>query len=95
MVSTLKTITVKMVAGANVATVVVMLLVGFADYVNPVDHPVLSCLGMTFPVFLVINMLFLFFWLMFKKRMAVIPVVGYALAYVPIRIYIPREFDEL
>ncbi len=94
MVSTLKTITVKMVAGANVATVVVMLLVGFADYVNPVDHPVLSCLGMTFPVFLVINMLFLFFWLMFKKCMAVIPVVGYALAYVPIRIYIPINLPE-
>lgn len=94
MIGTLKTITVKMVAGANVATVVIMLLVGFADYVNPVVHPVLSCLGMTFPVFLVINMLFLFFWLMFRKRMAVIPVVGYALAYVPIRIYIPINLPE-
>ena len=94
MIGTLKTITVKMVAGANVATVMIMLLVGFADYVNPEVYPVLACLGMAFPVFLLINMLFLFFWLVFRKRMAVIPVIGYALAYVPIRIYMPVNLPE-
>lgn len=78
-----------MVAGANVATVMVMLIVGFADYFNPVTHPILSCLGMAFPVMLVVNLFFLFFWLIFKWRMALIPVVGYVLAYVPIRIYMP------
>ena len=63
MIKQLKTLTVSMVGGANVATVVVMLMVGFADRLNPADYPTLSCLGLAFPVFLVINLLFIFFWL--------------------------------
>lgn len=94
MIRQLKTFTVRMVAGANVATVIIMLLVGFADYLNPVRFPVLSCLGMAFPVFLIINLLFLFFWLIFKLRMVVIPVVGYLLAYVPLRIYMPINMAD-
>lgn len=78
-----------MVAGANVATAVVMWLVGFADYANPVSHPYLANAGLLFPIFLLINMGFLFFWLMFKWRMAVIPIVAYAAAFVPLRIYMP------
>ena len=42
MISQLKTFTLKMIAGANVATVIVMLLVGFSDYVNPATHPLLA-----------------------------------------------------
>lgn len=94
MANMLKTITIRMMAGANVATVIIMLMVGFADYVNPVSHPLLSCLGLTFPAVLIVNMAFLFFWLMFKKRMALIPVAGYVLAYVPIRIYMPVNLPE-
>lgn len=94
MANMLKTITIRMMAGANVATVIIMLMVGFADYINPVNHPLLSCLGMTFPALLIVNMAFLFFWLTFKKRMALIPVAGYVLAYVPIRIYMPVNLPE-
>lgn len=94
MANMLKTITIRMMAGANVATVIIMLMVGFADYINPVSHPLLSCLGMTFPALLIVNMAFLFFWLTFKKRMALIPVAGYVLAYVPIRIYMPVNLPE-
>ena len=78
-----------MVAGANIATIILMVLVGYSDRLNPVDHPILSCAGMTFPFFLLINMLFLFFWLVFRIRMVWIPLLGYLLAYVPISIYMP------
>lgn len=78
-----------MIAGANVATVVLMLLVGFAGYVNPVSHPYLSVISLIFPAFLLVNLGFLFFWLTFKWRMAIIPVVGYLLAFNPIHIYLP------
>lgn len=94
MIKQLKTFTVRMVAGANVATVAVMLLVGFSDRVNPVEHPLMSFVGLVFPVFLVINLGFLFFWLMFKRRMTVIPVAGYLLAYMPIRVYMPINIPE-
>ena len=78
-----------MMAGANIATIILMVLVGYSDRLNPADHPILSCAGMTFPFFLLINLLFLFFWLVFRIRMVWIPLLGYLLAYVPISIYMP------
>jgi endonuclease/exonuclease/phosphatase family metal-dependent hydrolase len=89
MIKQLKQFTVNLMAGANVATVLLMVLVGYSDRISPAEHPLLSSIGMTFPAFLLANLLFLFFWLIFKWRKAWIPVVGYLLAYVPISIYIP------
>ena len=85
----MKKFTVQMLTGANVATVIVMLLVGYSDHLNPTDHPMLSTVGMAFPFFLLMNMFFLFFWLVFKWTRAWVPFVGFILAYVPISIYMP------
>ncbi len=78
-----------MLTGANIATIIVMLLVGYSDRLDPTDHPMLSIVGMTFPFFLLINMGFLFFWLLFKWTRIWVPILGFFLAYVPISIYIP------
>ena len=83
-----------MMTGANVATVVVMLLVGFSDRINPADHPLVSTVGMAFPILLLINMGFLLFWLIFKWTRAWVPVVGYVLAYIPISIYMPLNVSS-
>lgn len=85
----IKSITISLLAGGNVAAVIVMLLLGFADHVNPVSHPTFSSLGMLFPFAAAVNLAFLFFWLIVKWRMALIPFVGFLLAYVPMRIYMP------
>ena len=58
MIKQLKKFTVQMLTGANVATVIVMLLVGYSDHLNPTDHPMLSTVGMAFPFFLLMNMAF-------------------------------------
>lgn len=89
MIRQLKSVTIRMIAGANVATAVIMWLVGFADYANPVDHPYIANAGLVFPLFLLINLGFLFFWLLFKRSMIIIPILGYAAAFVPLRIYLP------
>ena len=89
MIKQLKQFTVNLVAGANIATVALMLLSGFSDRFNPVDYPLLSCLGMAFPIFLLFNLAFLFFWLLFKWKKLWIPVLGYLLAYGPISTYMP------
>lgn len=89
MIKKLKLWTVQMLTGANIATIVVMLLVGFSYRLHPAEHPMLSTLGMTFPFFLVVNMTFLVFWLIFKWTRAWVPVAGFLLAYVPISIYLP------
>lgn len=89
MIKQLKTFTVQLLTGANIATIVVLLLVGYSDRLNPTDHPMLSTVGMTFPFFLLANMGFLFFWLVFKWNRVWVPVAGFFLAYVPISIYMP------
>jgi len=91
MIKQLKSFTINMVAGANVVTVLLMLAAGFSDRINPVDFPKLSTLGMGFPIFLIVNMLFVFFWLTFKWKKLWIPILGYALAFVPISIYMPMN----
>lgn len=89
MIKQLKTLTINIVAGANVATVLLMLASGYADRINPEHYPMLSNLGMIFPFFLVVNLLFLFFWLTFKWKKLWIPIIGYALAYGPLTIFLP------
>jgi endonuclease/exonuclease/phosphatase family metal-dependent hydrolase len=89
MIKQLKTFTINLVAGANIATVLLMLLAGYSDRLNPAEYPLLSCIGMTFPVFLIVNLLFLFFWLTFKWRKIWIPIVGYLLVYPPLTLYMP------
>lgn len=39
MLKKIRNITLQMIAGANVVTVVLMLLIGYSDRLNPVDHP--------------------------------------------------------
>ena len=78
-----------MTAGANVATVAMMFLVGHADCVNPVSHPVLSNVGLLFPVLLVVNLGFLFFWLLFNLRYSLIPFLGFLVCFGPVREYMP------
>ena len=94
MIKKLKKFTIQLIAGANIASVILLLLVGYSDRLNPTDHPLLSTAGMTFPAFLIINLLFLFFWLLFKWRMIWIPILGFVLAYVPISIYLPLNMSR-
>ncbi len=94
MIKQLKSFTIQMIAGANMATVILMVLVGYSDRLNPTEHPMLSTVGMAFPVFLLINLLFLFFWLVFKWHKIWIPIGGYLLAYVPISIYFPLNRSQ-
>ncbi len=55
-----KEFTYKMVAGANVATIVIMLLVGFSDCLAAGEVcRIVLMLGLLFPVFLLVNLGFL------------------------------------
>ena len=85
----MKEFTFRIIAGANIATIVVMLLIGYSDRINPTVHPLIANLGLLFPVFLVANLAFLAFWLMFRAKWALIPVAGLLLGFQPIRIYTP------
>lgn len=94
MIKQLKKLTLQFIAGANIAIVLLMLFVGFSDRIDPEQHPLLACVGMTFPFFLAINFLFIGFWMIFHWRKVWIPIVGFLLAYVPINIYMPMHATE-
>lgn len=85
----LKNIILSLLTGANIVTIVLMVVVSYSDRINPAQFPLLGCLGLLLPVFIIINLLFLIVWVIVKWRRIWLPVVGFALAYVPIRTYIP------
>lgn len=89
MLKQLKTATTRLVAGANIATIVVMLAVGYSDRVYPADHPTIACLGLGLPFLLLANLAFVILWAIFKKRMLLIPIIGYALCWQPMTTYMP------
>ena len=89
MIKQLKAFTINIIAGANIATVLLMLASGYADRIHPTAHQMLSNLGMLFPFFLLANLLFIFFWLTFKWKKLWIPILGYALAFIPLCTYMP------
>ena len=89
MLTQLKKIIQNMMIGANIATIIIMLIVGFCYRLNPIEHPLTSNIGLAFPVLLAANCAFLLIFLVFKKRLTFIPILGLIICYIPVRIYAP------
>lgn len=64
----LKKFTLRLIAGANLATILAMAAVGYSDRVDPVAHPFVGSVGLVFPVLLVANFAFLVFWALVSVR---------------------------
>lgn len=75
--------------GVNAVVAVMLLFSAYSPYIQPQVHPVLSCAGLAFPVFLVLNVLFLFFWLVVYRKYMLFPLLTMALCWGAIRTYIP------
>lgn len=85
---------IHLMAGANIASIIVMLLIGYSGRLNPADHPILSCMGLFFPILLLINFLFLLFWVLVRMRLMIIPILGFLVCYQPLRTYLPLHFSS-
>lgn len=85
-----------MLTGASVVTALLLLLVGYSDQFSPESFPELACLGMFFPFALVANVLFIPLWVFVRWQRLWIPIAALALAYAPIRTFIPINicFDD-
>ena len=94
MIKQIKTFVINLIAGANIATILLMLLTGYSDRLNPAEHPTLSIIGMAFPLFLLVNLLFLFLWLVIKWKKAWIPIAGFVAVYVPITLFMPLNIRQ-
>ena len=76
--------------GANVCTILLMWLTVVSTFFSPSQHPTISLLGLFFPAFVIADIGFIFFWLIFHIRLIWVPIAGlavvaaYALDYYPV-----------
>ena len=90
----LKNIAVQLFTGANVATILLLWLSCGGTYLNPATMPHFDLLALAFPVFLLVNLAFIPFWLIFKANRTWIPIVGIALCWSFVRDYCPINFSS-
>lgn len=73
----------------NAFFVGMLILCAYSPYLDPATTPLASGLGLAFPIFLIINLLFLFFWIFVNYRYTLLSVIGLLVCISQIRTYIP------
>ncbi|MBR7018348.1 MAG: endonuclease/exonuclease/phosphatase family protein [Prevotella sp.] len=91
---TLKKVTRNLLIGGNVATILVMLLVGYSGHLDPEEYTMFASVSLAFPIFLMLNIAFLFFWLIVYPKGAVVAILGLLVNYVPVRTYCPLNLKN-
>lgn len=85
----IKTFLIRLFIGANIATILLLWASCGVTYLSPEWHPHISLLSLAFPAFLLANVCFVLFWLIFKVKWVWIPLVGIACCYSFVRDYVP------
>ena len=81
---------VAIILGVNLLFTFLLLGAAYSPWIQPVRHPVLACLGLTFPIFLLANSLFLLFWILIRQyRCALLPLAGLLLCIPQAHTYLP------
>ncbi|WP_321478678.1 endonuclease/exonuclease/phosphatase family protein [uncultured Bacteroides sp.] len=85
---------IHLILAINVLFIALMLLSAYSPYIEPDKHPIQSCLGLLFPVFILINISFFIFWIIVQYKLALFTFIGFACCYTQIRTYIPVNFSN-
>ncbi len=80
--------------GVNAVVAGFLLFSAYSPYIQPQEHPLLSCAGLAFPIFLVANLLFLFFWMVIYRKYALFPLLVLIACWGAIRVYFPLNLWE-
>ncbi|MBQ8521105.1 MAG: endonuclease/exonuclease/phosphatase family protein [Bacteroides sp.] len=75
--------------GVNGAAAALLFLSAYSPYIRPQDHPMLSCAGLAFPIFLAINLLFLCLWLIVYRKYTILPLLTVIGCWGAVRTYFP------
>lgn len=78
----------------NVALIILLLLSAYSSYLSPDSFPILSCFGLVYMVFFVINALFLLFWIFSKPLYALVPLLGIVLTWGAFHLSFPINFGS-
>ena len=90
----LKRLSISLFLGANLCTILLLWLCVALTFVSPDVMPRLSLLTLAFPIFLVVDILFIFFWLLFHARLVWVPIAGALLVGGYILDYCPIHFSN-
>lgn len=99
MFNNIKRISVSLLLGANLCTILLMWLCVALTFISPSLFPRFSVLTLAFPVFLIVDVLFVFLWLLFHARLVWVPIVGvlviggYILDYNPLHLDTDNSTD--
>ena len=75
---------------ANLCMAGLMLLAAYSPLLQPAHHPWLSSMGLTFPLFLILNGLFLIFWLIVQQyKLSLLPLLTLLICYNDIHTLFP------
>ena len=80
--------------GINVVLAALLCFSAFSPYLNPHTNPVASCAGLFFPVFLVLNIAFLLFWLVAYRRYALFSILVLLICWNSIQTYFPINWFQ-
>lgn len=80
--------------GINAIVALLMFLSAYSPSIDPHAHPVVSCMGLFFPVFLLVNVFFLVFWLIVYKRFVLFPLLALIICWSSVRTYFPINIFE-
>lgn len=67
---------IKLLIWLNAASAILLLISGYSYLLDPSRFWYISFTGLVFPVLASVNLLFLFFWLFTRRRLAIIPVIA-------------------
>ncbi len=73
----------------NAMAALLLLLSAYSSHLNPQSFPVVSCMGLAFPVFLFVNILFLCFWWVVYRKYLFFPLLALMGCWGAIRSYCP------
>ncbi|MCY7411050.1 MAG: endonuclease/exonuclease/phosphatase family protein, partial [Chitinophagales bacterium] len=78
----------------NVITALCIVAGGMSIYINPTDFWVLSFFGLLYPAFLLLNIFFIFFWIIVRLQYVFISIVVIALTYPVLKTYFAFNFSS-
>lgn len=90
----IKQVTLQIIAGTNIATIIILLLTGYSGWLRPETFSTLSNIGLLTPILMAINLAFLVFWVIIKSRYMLIAIAGFLVCYVPVRQYFPVNIPQ-
>ncbi|MCR5313306.1 MAG: endonuclease/exonuclease/phosphatase family protein [Bacteroidaceae bacterium] len=76
----------------NLLMILAMNICVYSSYLSPHVYPNWSYLGLIFPAFLIINLAFIPFWLIFRRKFTLVPIAGMFVCAWAIRTIFPINF---